>query len=134
MTSNMSPIEIRGALEQGGYDLSQHANALASIHGVLKRLAEGGEVESLPHEVRGTLYRGKYGTKVSSAPAGAGDSSMSGNSPSPPKETPHLQPPQLSQERERRKARNEVFGGQGSVTSTPLLFRSGNSTQRVPVS
>src|SRR5437868_13835579 len=40
---HMTPIEIRGALEVGGYDLSQHANALASIHGVLKRLVESGE-------------------------------------------------------------------------------------------
>jgi hypothetical protein len=61
---HMTPIEIRSALEGGGYDLTQHANALASIHGVLKRLAESGEVESITHDIRGTMYRWKQGTRI----------------------------------------------------------------------
>ena len=59
---HMTPIEIRSALEAGGYDLTQHTNALASIHGVLKRLAESGEAEQLTHDIRGTMYRWKVGT------------------------------------------------------------------------
>lgn len=59
---HMTPIEIRSALEAGGYDLSQHANALASIHGVLKRLVESGEAEALIHDIKGALYRWKVET------------------------------------------------------------------------
>jgi hypothetical protein len=68
---HITPIEIRNALETGGYDLSQHANALASIHGVLKRLVESGEAEPLSHELRGTMYRWKsQGTQFVKQPAG----------------------------------------------------------------
>lgn len=49
---------VRDTLEASGYDLKQHNNPLASIHGVLKRLAESGDVE--PHESNGTTrYRWK---------------------------------------------------------------------------
>jgi hypothetical protein len=40
----MTAIELRDALEASKYDLSQHSNALASIHSVLKRFEESGEV------------------------------------------------------------------------------------------
>jgi hypothetical protein len=55
----LTPIEIRNALEASAYDLSQHANALASIHGVLKRMAESGEIETLTHDIKGTMYSWK---------------------------------------------------------------------------
>ncbi len=49
---------IRDCLEESGYDLTQHANPLASIHGVLKRLFESGDAEQL--EAGGkTFYRWK---------------------------------------------------------------------------
>jgi hypothetical protein len=49
---------VRDVLEASGYDLSQHKNPLASIHGVLKRLAEAGEIEET--EINGsTRYRRK---------------------------------------------------------------------------
>ncbi|HLL74820.1 MAG TPA: hypothetical protein VK421_06105 [Pyrinomonadaceae bacterium] len=55
----MTPIEIRNTLAASGYDLSQHNNPLASIHGILKRLAESGEVEALTHDLKGTMYSWK---------------------------------------------------------------------------
>jgi hypothetical protein len=52
----LKPAEIRDILGLGGYDLSQYSNALASIHGVLKRMVESGEV--LPAQgASGTLYK-----------------------------------------------------------------------------
>ena len=54
---HLKPVEIRDILEAGNYDLSQHSNPLASIHGVLKRLSESGEAQQV--EAGGkTLYRG----------------------------------------------------------------------------
>lgn len=43
----MTPIEVRDALESSKYDLSQHSNPLASIHGVLKRFVASGEAQHL---------------------------------------------------------------------------------------
>lgn len=54
----MAPVYIRDVLVESGYDLSQYSNALASIHGVLKRMVESGEVEMLTG-ARGTMYRWK---------------------------------------------------------------------------
>jgi hypothetical protein len=49
---------IRDSLQASGYDLSQHNNALASIHGVLKRMADSGEIEAI--EMNGSMrYRAK---------------------------------------------------------------------------
>jgi hypothetical protein len=57
-TSHRTARGIRDSLEASGYNLSQHGNALASIHGVLKRMVEKGEVE--PIEIGGkTRYRWK---------------------------------------------------------------------------
>ena len=47
---------VRDMLESGGYDLEQHRNPLASIHGVLKRLEESGEVERMENNGK-TFYR-----------------------------------------------------------------------------
>jgi len=54
---------IRDTLEGSGYDLTQHNNPLASIHGVLKRLFESGEAEQLEASGK-TFYRWKGGTVV----------------------------------------------------------------------
>lgn len=43
----MTPIEIRDILEASKYDLTQHPNPLASIHGILKRFEESGEVATV---------------------------------------------------------------------------------------
>jgi hypothetical protein len=43
MTS-MTPKEVRDGIKRLGYDLSGKSNAMASIHSVLKRLAESGNV------------------------------------------------------------------------------------------
>lgn len=40
----MTPSELRDILEASKYDLTQHSNPLASIHGILKRFEESGEV------------------------------------------------------------------------------------------
>ena len=40
----MTAIEIRDVLEASKYDLTQHSNPLASIHGILKRFEDSGEV------------------------------------------------------------------------------------------
>ena len=84
---HMTPIEIRNTLELVGYNLRQHSNALASIHGVLKRMAESGEVEQLTHDVLGTMYRWKKpaatGTPLPAHGAGGGTVKR-GNSGDPP--------------------------------------------------
>jgi hypothetical protein len=44
----LAPMQVRDIIVALGYDLSQHkSNPLASIHSVLKRLAESGDVEQL---------------------------------------------------------------------------------------
>jgi hypothetical protein len=37
---SMSPIEVRDAVDKAGYDLKKHTNPLASIHSVLRQMAE----------------------------------------------------------------------------------------------
>ena len=53
-----TPRGVRDSLRVGGYDLDQHTNALASIHGVLKRLVSSREVEQLDRKGK-TYYRWK---------------------------------------------------------------------------
>jgi len=56
-----SPRGIRDTLEQSGYHATRHKNMLASVHAVLKRLVESGEVEEM--EINGgTRYRWKQPT------------------------------------------------------------------------
>jgi hypothetical protein len=43
----MTAVDVRDALEAGGFDLSNYSNPLASIHGILKRFDESGEVASV---------------------------------------------------------------------------------------
>jgi hypothetical protein len=57
----MTARGIRDSLAVSGYNLEQHSNPLASIHGVLKRLAERGDVEQLEAEGK-TRYRWKEKT------------------------------------------------------------------------
>jgi len=52
----MSPREIRDMLEVNDYDLAQHPNHLASIHGVLKRLVESSDALMMA-ESRGVVYK-----------------------------------------------------------------------------
>lgn len=52
----MTAIEIRDVLEASQYDLSQHSNPLASIHGVLKRFEESDEAQTVPVGSK-TAYR-----------------------------------------------------------------------------
>jgi hypothetical protein len=52
----MTPQEIRDILEASNYDLKQHNNPLASIHGILKRFDQSGEVSSMSHGSK-TVYR-----------------------------------------------------------------------------
>ena len=74
---HMTPIEVRDALEASDYDLKQHNNALASIHGVLKRMADSGEVEPVTNDVRGTMYRWKGGgIRVPGSTGGGGIGSL----------------------------------------------------------
>jgi hypothetical protein len=54
---------VRDALDWSGYDLKQHKNPLASIHGVLKRLVEAGRIEEI--EINGSMrYRRKVNPNV----------------------------------------------------------------------
>ncbi|MDT4954129.1 MAG: hypothetical protein QOJ02_2267 [Acidobacteriota bacterium] len=39
-------IEVRDALERDGFDISKYKNVLASIHAILKRLVNQGQVET----------------------------------------------------------------------------------------
>ncbi|HJQ30927.1 MAG TPA: hypothetical protein VJ866_02035 [Pyrinomonadaceae bacterium] len=88
LNRHMTPIEVRDTLDASGYDLSQHKNPLASIHGVLKRLAEAGDAEAITHDVRGTMYRWKKagGTRVpgSTAHASTPLGRIGGNGGDPP--------------------------------------------------
>lgn len=73
-----TPRGIRDSLAASGYDLSQHNNALASIHGVLKRMADSGEIDRI--DVGGkTRYRSKLAAKT------MGYSGYSATSPKPMK-------------------------------------------------
>lgn len=56
---------IRDSLRDSGYNLDLHSNPLASIHGVLKRFVEAGEVEHLETEGK-SRYRWK--TNVTATP------------------------------------------------------------------
>jgi hypothetical protein len=44
----LTALEVRGQLEAMGFDVSRYANELASIHTVLKRLVQSGEVRFVP--------------------------------------------------------------------------------------
>jgi predicted nuclease with TOPRIM domain len=53
-----TPRGVRDSLRASDYDLDQHTNALASIHGVLKRLVSSREAEQLESKGK-TYYRWK---------------------------------------------------------------------------
>jgi predicted nuclease with TOPRIM domain len=59
----LSPKLVRIALQKTGYDIDRYSNILASIHTILKRLVESGEVEPETSE-GGTVYKWKRGTKM----------------------------------------------------------------------
>jgi hypothetical protein len=54
-----SPVEVRDALLLQSYDLAGYTNALASIHAVLKRLHESGDVARIPGGDGKAMYRWK---------------------------------------------------------------------------
>ena len=53
----MSPLAVRHTLESNGLDLRTQKNAMASVHAVLKRLKEKGEVITRTGDDGGTYYR-----------------------------------------------------------------------------
>ena len=54
---SLAPLEVRDALVARGVDLSAQSNAMASIHAVLKRLHEQGQVRVVTSKDGGTLYK-----------------------------------------------------------------------------
>jgi hypothetical protein len=54
---SLAPVEVRDRLADLGYPLHHHNNAMASIHSVLKRLKESGDVETKTGKDGGTRYR-----------------------------------------------------------------------------
>lgn len=72
VNTNLTARAIRDILEASGYKPNaKHNNALASIHGVLKRLAEGGKIESQETEGK-TFYRAKPTVAINAAGSGIG--------------------------------------------------------------
>jgi hypothetical protein len=43
---SLSPTEVRDHVKSLGYDMKDHSNEMAAIHGVLKRLVDAGEVKT----------------------------------------------------------------------------------------
>ncbi len=54
-----TPIEVRDMLQLQGYQMSAYSNALASIHAVLKRLKDSGEVNRIAGADGKAMYRWK---------------------------------------------------------------------------
>jgi hypothetical protein len=52
----MTPIEVRDELANNGFDLARYSNPLATIHTILKRLLEAGQLEEL-EAADGKSYR-----------------------------------------------------------------------------
>jgi len=81
----MTPLEVRDGLKGVGYNLTQHKNEMASIHSVLKRLAESKDVKSTTKD-DATRYvwtgepplkpQPKPPTPVSTVPVGGGFKSL----------------------------------------------------------
>src|SRR5689334_12603478 len=42
---SLSPTEVRDAVKALGYDMTKHANQMAAVHSVLKRLVDSGDVK-----------------------------------------------------------------------------------------
>jgi len=53
----LTGVEVRQQLQGIGFDVERYANDLASIHTVLKRLKEAGEVDSVPQAHDRPAYR-----------------------------------------------------------------------------
>lgn len=53
----LTPLEVRDALARNGLDLTNQKNAMASIHTVLKRLKEQGDVKVTTPSDGGTAYQ-----------------------------------------------------------------------------
>jgi len=55
----LRPVEARDQLEKLGHDLSKYQNPMATIHMVLKRMAESGEIEEGRDAEDKSVYRRK---------------------------------------------------------------------------
>jgi hypothetical protein len=67
----MMPTQVRNGLKEIGYDINQHTNIMASVHSVLKRLAETPDVQGVKGGGdSGVLFRWKTGTAVAPKPTG----------------------------------------------------------------
>jgi hypothetical protein len=55
-TVEMTPLQVRSALQSAGFDVGKYTNPLASIHAVLKRLVDGSEAEVLKRSGK-TYYK-----------------------------------------------------------------------------
>lgn len=60
----LTALEVRAQLEAMGVDLSRYSNELASIHTVLKRLNDSGEVRFLPRAHERPAYQWKSAVRV----------------------------------------------------------------------
>jgi len=54
------PTEVRSALEQLRFPTRSHKNILASIHTVIRRLEEAGEIQRAIHDVHGGQDKSVY--------------------------------------------------------------------------
>jgi hypothetical protein len=53
----ITPVAVRDAVIQGGFELGERSNFIAEIHNVLKRLVMQGEVEEITTNKSGKMYR-----------------------------------------------------------------------------
>jgi len=56
----LMPTEVRSALEQLRFPTRSHKNILASIHTVIRRLEEAGEIQRAIHDVHGGQDKSVY--------------------------------------------------------------------------
>lgn len=68
----LTASEIRDALERLGFDMKSYSNPLATIHTVLRRLAEADEVETTHEMAPGKRYAMPTFKGVSLLPVGSG--------------------------------------------------------------
>lgn len=45
--TNLAPTEVKGRLEQMGYDTSKYGNVMASVHTIINRLVQRGEIKQI---------------------------------------------------------------------------------------
>jgi hypothetical protein len=61
----VTPVSLRDALQKRGFDIAKYSNPLASIHTILKRLRDKGEVEEHADDTGKMMYLwGKKGKRT----------------------------------------------------------------------